>query len=135
MVVARDRNSLEATLIDCSTTSEIMSVLPASGMSGREPVHETRHRAVCRCREYEMPMGWHDAVRKNCDGVAPDSLFKKAFERTVVARIVEQHSAFGCPVQNVEGQSGCSGAPRSGHRHTVNATLVPVWPLSTVLKK
>jgi len=82
-----------------------------------------------------MPMVRHDAVRKKCYRVTPDGFFEHLFECRVVAGIVKEDGAFGCPVQYVKHQSRSSLSRPSRHDGSAEAILMPNRCRPSVLEK
>lgn len=124
-MIVSDRNRLVASLVNCSLSLKSAMHLPSSGMSGCQPMHEARERAVDVGREQKMPVVWHHTVRKKRNAVPVDSRNENVLERGVVSCSFKESRTFRSSVDDVKEQTRSRSARASGHDRESNAMRVP----------
>jgi len=135
MTSVPDRYRLVSTLIHRTLSLPAARRSPSKGVRHRQPVHEPRDPVAAICRSDEMPMVWHDAVRKKRRVLSFNGLLQNLDEGGVLVRIVEKCEALCRSIEQVERNLPRGVTVSSGHAACELANVMPQRPQGTVLFK
>jgi hypothetical protein len=109
----------EAPLVHRTGSGTVAKGVPPTRMRTCEPVQKSRYVTVAEAAKDEMPMVWHEAVRKEEQGDPRFGFDEQVFERCVIVCGVEQPGAFCPAVHGMEHNSLCVDATSSWHVMTL----------------